>query len=226
MAGASQRACTRAMATPSGQAQGAEHGRPEDVPHSRRIVARLADEVGAPPPLVQAVLTQTREMAITTLQSMKPFRLRGIASFRRRSYAARRAATMEIRGYVFKTQPLPATKRVNCRVTSVVERAVLAASPATSKSPTPGVFALAAELAGAIATADITTALVVKILTALRNIVIEDLRATGRCVLDGFVRFVRVDVKARQAHYGPFCGKMVLHKAKGSHRRVYGRVPS
>ena len=216
---------TCAMAKPSGQAPGAENVQSESIAQNC-IIHRLADEVCSTPPLVRTVLKQIREVAITSLQSMKPFRLHSIATFRRRSYIARRASTKEIRGLVFKTQPLPATKRVNCKVSPVVERAVLAASPAASRNVTAGVISLAAELAGAIAATDVTAALVVKIITALRSIVIQDLRATGLCVLDGLVRFVRVDVKARKAHYGPFCGgKVVLHKAKGTHRRVYARVP-
>ena len=47
----------------------------------------------------------------------------------------------------------------------------------------------------------------------------------GERTLDGLVRFVLANVKARSAAYVTCYGRTVLMKAKGPHRRVYGHAP-
>ena len=129
---------------------------------------------------------------------------------------------------MFKTKPQPPARRVNCTVTSVLERTVLAATLDTpKKNPTPAVVALCQRLATSIGEDQITSDVVGKVITALRNAIIQDLRATGKSCLEGFVRFIRVDVKARPAQYvqNSYFGGVILRKAKGQHQRVYGQVP-
>ena len=191
-----------------------------------KYCVRLGEAASVDPCVVQKIFEHFRSMAIDSLQQMKPFSLHSIASFRRHMHRARPASTKKIQGRAFKTKPLPATRRVNCTVTSTLECTVLSAAPSNPKSPTPIVAAQCQKLATSIGDQDITSDMVGKVVTALRNAIIQDLRAKGTFVLDGIVRFVRVDIKARPAQYSQIpCGKLALFKAKGPHRRVYGRAP-
>jgi hypothetical protein len=72
--------------------------------------------------------------------------------------------------------------------------------------------------------ADFTSDVVGKVLCALRKVIDRDLRTTGSSLIDGLAKIVLVHVKARSAQYVKLNGRTVLVKAKGPHRRVYGRV--
>ena len=134
-----------------------------------KYCARLAEEVGVAPNVVQTIFDHLRKLAIDALQQTKPFRLHSIATLRRRSYRATPAGTAEMHGRVFKTKPLPATRRVNCRVAMVLERTVLAPASTSQNPQTPAVKALCQALATSIGEEDITSDLVGKVITALRN---------------------------------------------------------
>ena len=133
-----------------------------------------------------------------------------------------------VHGRVFKTKATQTTRRLICKVALVLERSVIAAAPGSLKgqAQTHALKTLCQTLAtSSTGKADITSDLVAKVVTTLRNIIIQDLRATGVFVLDGLVRFVLADVKARSAEYVNCFGRTVCMKAKGPHRRVYGHVP-
>ena len=175
---------------------------------------------------VHKIVKHLRKFAIDALQQMKPFSMHGIATFRRQYYRARAARTRTIQGREFKVQPRPATWRVNCTVASKLARTVLAAASSAPRGLTPGAQALCQKLASSIGEQDITPDLVRKIVAALQNVIIGDLRATGLFVLDGLVRFKRSEVQARPAEYvyNAIHAKTILLKAKGLRQRVYGRV--
>jgi hypothetical protein len=176
---------------------------------------------------VHKIFENLRKLAIDALQRMESFRLHGIVTFRRQHYRAKAAGTRTIHGHKFKVKAQTATWRVNCTVAPALASTVLAAASYAPRALTPGAHALCQKLAASIGEQDITSDLVSRVVVALQNVIIEDLRATGVFVLDGLVRFKRTEVKARPAEYAYNVryGKVILHKAKGARRRVYGRVP-
>ena len=188
---------------------------------------RLAEAASVTPSAVHKIFEHLRKLAIDALQQMQRFNLHGIATLRRQHYRATAASTRTIHGHKFKAQALPATWRVNCTVATVLARTALSAVPCAPTALTPGAQALCQKLADSIGEPDITSKLVSTVITALQHLIIGDLRATGLIVLDGLVRFKRTEIKARPAEYAynAYYAKVILHKAKGAHRRVYGRVP-
>ena len=167
------------------------------------------------PCMVHKIFDHLRRLAIDALQRMESFRLHGIVTFRRYHYRAKAAGTRTIHGHKFKVKAQPATWRVNCTVAPALASTVLAAASYAPRALTPGAQALCQKIASSIGEHDITSDLVSKVVVALQN------------VLDGLLRFKCTDVKARPAEYAYNAryGKVILHKAKGAHRRVYGRVP-
>ena len=192
-----------------------------------KYIPRVAKEADVSPHIAHTIFEHLTQMAIDTLRTKKPFRLHRIASFRLFACIGRPAGTKEIHGHVFKAKSKPASRRVICRVALVLERSVIATSPGDLKghAQTPALKALCQALATSIGREEITSELVGNVVASLRTIIIHDLRATGVFVLDGLVRFVLANVKARSAAYVTCYGRTVLMKAKGPHRRVYGHAP-
>jgi hypothetical protein len=188
---------------------------------------RLAKAASVTPSAVHKIFEHLRKLAIDALQQMQRFSLHGIATLRRQHYRATAASTRTIHGHKFKAQALPATWRVNCTVATVLARTALTAAPCAPTALTPGAQALCQKLAASIGEQDITSDLVGKVVVALQNLIIGDLRAAGIFVFDGLVCFIRTEVKARPAEYAYNAryAKVILHKAKGARRRVFGRVP-
>ena len=200
-----------------------------------KYIPRVATEAGVTPQVAQTISEHLTKLAIATLRAGKPFRLYRIAGLKFKPSAAVAAGVREIRGFKFKRRATPSRRRVLCRVAQVLERSVLATAPGSQQGQalTPALQGICRALAISIGEPDITPVLVGKVVKSLRNVIIQDLRATGVFVLDGLVKFVRADRKARSAAYIDLGGKgeagkqrgAVLRKAKGPHRRVYGRVP-
>ena len=116
---------------------------------------------------------------------------------------------------------------MECTVSSPLQRAVSSSIPYAPTALTPAALMLCQEIASSIGEEDITAEVVGKVIAALRNAIVQDLRGAGVLVLDGLVRFKRSEAKARPAEYAynALHGKVILHKATGPQQRVHGRVP-
>ena len=203
--------------SPMAEAAAAASGSPPKAagePAKSGYYAQLATEAGVSTSAVQAVFEHIGKQARDVMRNKGCFRLHNIASFSLTTRPGR----------------IPCTQRVRCNITKALEKSAVASTPPsqnsqkTSPSQTPAAKAQCRAIARFIGAADVTSELVSKVLCALRKGIDRDLRTTGSSLIDGLAKLVLVDVKARSAQYVKLNGRTVLVKAKGPHRRVYGRV--
>jgi nucleoid DNA-binding protein len=219
-----------AAAAALGSSSVAVGNKPAKPTAKSRYYARLATEASVSTSAVQALFEHIGKQARNVMRSKGCFRLHNIASFSLNTCGARPGRTHKIQGRVFKSKPQPCTQRVRCSVAKALEQSALASTPPSqnnkkaSQTQTPAAKARSHELANLIGAEDITSDVVSKVICALRKIIDQDLRATGSSLIDGLAKLVLVDVKARSAEYVKLNGRTILLKAKGPHRRVYGRV--
>ena len=185
--------------------------------------ARLGEAAGVAPSVVHTILEHVQKLTVDALQQLKPFALHGIATFTRRLCKAKAASSRTIQGHKFTTRPVPEVRRVECTVASPLQRAVSSSVPYASIALTPAAQLLSEKLATLIGERDITAAVVVKVMTALRNAIVQDLRISGMFAHDGHVRFQRSEAKARPVEYAhnAIHGKVILHGAAGPCMDVY-----
>jgi nucleoid DNA-binding protein len=219
-----------AAAAALGSSPVAAGGKPDKPTAKSRYYARLATEAGVSTSAVQAVFEHICKQVRDVMRNKGCFRLQNIASLSLTTCRARPGRIQKIQGRVFKSKPQPCTQRVRCSITKALEKSAVASTPPsqnslkTSPSQTPAAKAQSQAIARSSGAADITSELVGKVLCALRKVIDRDLRTTGTSLIDGLAKLVLVDVKARSAQYVKLNGRTVLLKAKGPHRRVYGRV--
>lgn len=198
--------------------------RPLSLP---QYCVRLGEMAGVEPSAVHLIFENLRTLAVEALQRKKPFVVPGIVTFSRRNVRGV-PGTKRIRGAVFEAKAVPAAHRVSCTAALQLQRAVFAATLHAPTAPNPACKAFCERLAASTGLAAVTPALVGAVLAGLRSAIIQELRARGLFVLDGFVTFKTADVPARHAEYvyNPALRRVVLHKATRPCRRVYSRVQS
>ena len=191
-----------------------------------KYCVRLGEAAGVEPSTVQMIFESLRKLAIEALQRKKPFFAPDIARLSRIYVRGGVPHTVRFAGRAYEARATPAAYRVRCTVAHQLQRAVFAPTPCAPAAPTPAVKAFSEKLATSTGVAAVTTDLVGSVLAELRSAIIRDLRAIGLFLFDGFVRFKIADVAARPAEYvyHAALGRVVLNKAKGPRRCVYGRV--
>ena len=219
-----------ASAAASGSPPVAASNKPAKSTVKSRYYARLATEAGVSTITVQTLFEHFGKQARDAMQNNGCFKLPNIASFSLNTCMARPGRTHKAKGRVFKSKPQPCSQRVRCSVAKALEQSAVASAPpsqnnkAASQTQTPAAKARCHKIANLIGAEDITSEVVGKVLCALRKVIDRDLRTTGSSLIDGLAKLVLVDVKARSAEYVKHRGRTILLKAKGPHRRVYGRV--
>jgi nucleoid DNA-binding protein len=205
-------------------------GKPAKPTAKSRYYARLATEAGVSSSTVQVLFEHLGKQARDAMRNKHGFKLHNIASLSLTACRARQGRTKEIQGRVFRSKPQPCTQRVRCGIAKALEKSAVAATPPSQnnlkafQARTPAAKARSQAIANLIGAADITSDVVGKVLCALQEAIVRDLRTRGSSLIDGLAKLVLVDVKARSAEYVKHRGRTILLKAKGPHRRVYGRV--
>ena len=191
-----------------------------------KYCARLGAAAGVEPSTVHLIVESLRTLAIEALERKKPFVLPDIARFSRIQVRGKAAHPVRFAGAAYDAKATPASCRARCVAARKLQRAVLAPSPCAPAATTPAVKAFCGSLAAAAGDAAVTLDLVASVIAELRTAIIQDLRAAGAFVLDGFVRFKVVDVPARHAEYlyNASLRKTILHKDKAACRCVHSRV--
>jgi hypothetical protein len=219
-----------AAAAASGSPPVAASNKPAKSTVKSRYFARLATEAGVSTITVQTLFEHFGKQARDAMQNNGCFKLPNIASFSLNTCMARPGRTHNAKGRVFKSEPQPCSQRVRCSVAKALEQSAVASAPpsqnnkAASQTQTPAAKARSHKIANLIGAEDITSDVVGKVICALRKVIDRDLRTTGFSLLDGLAKLVLVDVEERSAEYVTHKGRTILLKAKGPHRKVYGRV--